>query len=147
MAVIRGKSINFKSLTIDRLQDAGMTPKQAISYYNKVYQSALSEVGKHQKGTNVAREVYASLFYQGEQTFTLTDGQKLKLNPIVESASSVTTGITLNKMQGFFEKYGDSPFIQETFEKFRSGKMSIKEFNQTIKTYKTHNVKYLQSGS
>lgn len=141
------KRINYREKTISALQDVGYSRETATTFYNRAYTSALSSVkGKH-SGMNVAREVYASLFYQTANTFQLSDGQKLTLNPIYETTSSISTAVTLNRMSSFFDKYSDSKFLQDVKERYASGNMSRREFNEAIKTFKTQNVKYLISGS
>lgn len=141
------KRINYREKTISALQDVGYSKETATTFYNRAYTSALSSVkGKH-SGMNVAREVYASLFYQTANTFQLSDGQKLTLNPIYETTSSISTAVTLNRMSSFFDKYSDSKFLQDVRERYASGNMSRREFNEAIKTFKTQNVKYLISGS
>lgn len=142
------KRINYRDLTIHRLQeDLNMTKESATNYYNRAYTSALASVkGKH-KGMNVAREVYGSLFYQTVNTFELSGGGRLVLNEIYQDASNVPSAITINKMASFFDKYKDSKFLQEVKQSYESGKISRKEFNEQIKTFKNFNVKYLISGS
>ena len=141
------KRINYREKTISALQDVGYSRETATTFYNRAYTSALSSVkGKH-SGMNVARELYASLFYQTANTFQLSDGQKLTLNPIYETTSSISTAVTLNRMSSFFDKYSDSKFLQDVKERYASGNMSRREFNEAIKTFKTQNVKYLISGS
>lgn len=142
------KRINYRALTIKRLQDdLGLSKEYAINYYNRAYTSALASVKGNHKGMNVAREVYGSLFYQSVNTFELEGGGRLVLNEIYQKSKNIPADVLLNKMEGFMEKYGESKFIQEARESFASGKITRKQFNERIKTFKQVNVKYLISGS
>ena len=142
------KRVNYRDLTIRRLQDdLGLSKEYATNYYNRAYTSALASVkGKH-KGMNVAREVYGSLFYQTVNTFELSGGGRLVLNEIYEGSTNIPASITLKKMEGFMQKYGESKFLQEAVQEYKSNKISRKTFNERIKAFKTYSVKYLISGS
>ena len=142
------KRINYRALTIKRLQDdLGLSKEYATNYYNRAYTSALASVKGNHKGMNVAREVYGSLFYQSVNTFELEGGGRLVLNEIYQKSKNIPADVLLKKMEGFMEKYEDSKFIQEARESFASGKITRRQFNERIKTFKTYNVRYLISGS
>lgn len=146
--ITMNKRINYRALTIKRLQDdLGLSKEYAINYYNRAYTSALASVKGNHKGMNVAREVYGSLFYQSVNTFELEGGGRLVLNEIYQKSKNIPADVLLKKMEGFMEKYGDSKFIQEARESFASGKITRKQFNERIKTFKAYNVRYLISGS
>lgn len=142
------KTINYREKTISALRDWGYTKETATTFYNRAYTSALAEVKGRHKGMNVARELYASLFYQSANTFQLTDGQKVVLNPIYQNTSgNLSEAVLLTKMDKFFDKYKDSKFLKEAREDYASGKITRKTFNERIKVFKQVNVKYLISGS
>ena len=141
--------MNWKTKTIEELQQRmAMTETEAQSYYNRVYRMALKEIGGKQKGLKISREIYGSLFYQGEQVFHIDNaGTKVEINPIMTGTSDVETALRLSRMEAFFDKYGDSKTLQAIKEEYISGKIDKKEFNFQIKMFKKYSVKYLKSGS
>ena len=142
------KRINFRDLTIHRLQDdLGMTKESATNYYNRAYKSALASVkGKH-RGMNVAREVYGSLFYQTVNTFELNGGGRLQLNTIYTGSSNLALDISMNRMSNFFDKYKDDKVLQNIKNQYQSGQITRHEFNEKIQKWKSTSQRYLISGS
>ena len=108
------KRINYRALTIKRLQDdLGLSKEYAVNYYNRAYTSALASVKGNHKGMNVAREVYGSLFYQSVNTFELEGGGRLVLNEIYQNSKNIPADVLLKKMEGFMEKYGKTFNIEQ----------------------------------
>lgn len=141
--------INWKTKTIEELQHRmGMTETQATSYYNRIYSQARQAIGGKQKNMKISREIYGSLFYQGEQVFQIDNsGTNVELNPIAKGTKNIEETMRLARMENFFSAYGDSKYLKDLFTQYRSGTISRKEFNAGIKTFKKYNVKYLISGS
>ena len=50
-------------------------------------------------------------------------------------------------MQGFYEKFKDSPALQRIFNEYKTGTLSRTEFNAKIKEWKKLSIKYMISGS
>ena len=140
---------NWRTQTIAKLQERrGMSETQAVSYYNQVYRLALKETSGKVKGMKVSREIYASLFYQGEQLFTIdNDGTSVVLNPIAKGSKNVEETMRLARMNKFFDKYGKSEYLKEVLAEYNSGNIDKEEFNEKIKAFKKYNIKYLISGS
>lgn len=142
--------INWRTKTIEELQHRrGMTETEATSYYNRIYAQARETIGGKQKNMKISREIFGSLFYQGEQVFQIDNaGTKVELNPIINtSTKNIEETMRLARMENFFNAYGDSKFLKDLFTQYKSGAISRKEFNAGIKTFKKYNVKYLISGS
>lgn len=141
--------MNWKQKTISELQEAfAMSETQATSYYNRVYRMALKEVGGKQRGLKISREIYGSLFYEGQQVFQIDNaGTSVKVNPILSGTRDVETTLRLSRMDAFFNKYGDSKYIQGTINEYQKGNISKEEFNAQIKAFKKYSTKYLKAGS
>ena len=141
--------MNWKQRTIDELMAAkGMTETQATTFYNRVYKMALKSVGGKQKNLKISRELYTSMFFQGEQIFTIDNaGTKIEINPILEGSTDIEKTLRLDRMQGFFRTYGESEYLATLRQEYMSGNMTKAEFNAHIKAFKKYNVKYLKSGS
>lgn len=142
--------INWKTKTIEELQHRrGMSETQAISYYNRVYAQARETIGGKQKNMKISREIYGSLFYQGEQVFQIDNaGTKVELNPVItQSTKNVEETMRLARMEGFFKAFGDSKYLQDILIQYKNGTISRQEFNSAIKNFKKYSIKYLLSTS
>ena len=145
---MKAKRINYRSKTIERLiESTGVDRATATTEYNRYYRSALAEAGAGKKGINTAREVYASLFYTGENIFHI-EGKKLVLNELLKGETSIGYEQTMFRMADLYNKFAkDSPALQKIFQEYKEGKISKSEFNANIKDWKKLNIKYMISGS
>lgn len=141
--------LNWKTLAINKLQDSwGFNEAEAIAFYNKVYRKALAEVGGKQKNLKISREIYGSLFFRGEQVFQIDNaGTKVEMNPILNTTRDLETSLRLSRMKAFFDKYGDSKYLQGTINEYQKGNISKEEFNSQIKAFKKYSTKYLKADS
>ena len=116
--------INWKTKTIEELQHRrGMTETEATSYYNRVYSQARQAIGGKQKNMKISREIYGSLFYQGEQVFQIDNsGTNIELNPIAKGTKNIEETMRLARMENFFNAYGDSKYLKDLFTQYRSDK-------------------------
>ena len=143
------KGINNKNIAISKLQEkAGMTQGEATAFYNRAYSKALRLVKDYDKtGFNVSKELVASMFYSGKNLFKIDmNNQTVELNIIGKSSGSLKKDMTLVRMDKFFEKYGDSKFLQEAKNEYFKGNISRQEFNLRIKEWKSKHIRYLISG-
>ena len=146
---MKSPRINWRSKTISAIMNIeGMSQSQATSKFNRLYKQALEDVGKHQKGVNVTRELYGSLFYSNVNTFSIGDsGNTIELNKKLKGTKNLSNAIIESRMESFLDKYGDQKFIQEAMNQLKTGQISTKEFNAKIKVFKKWNTKYLKAGS
>ena len=142
------KRINYRAKTIEKIMESEKLDLQsATTQYNRYYRSALAEAGAGKKGINTAREVYASLYYQGQQVFHV-ESNKLILNEIFKDETDIKFEQTMFRMKELYTKFAnDSPALKKIFQEYRSGKISRSEFNASIKDWKQKNIKYFISGS
>ena len=145
---MKSKRINYRSLTIAKIMESeGLDLPSATTQYNRYYRSALAEAGAGKKGINTAREVYASLYYQGTQIFH-TEGNKLVLNELFKDETNIKYEQTMFRMKELYTKFAeDSPALKKIFQDYKSGKIDRHTFNVSIKDWKQKNIKYFISGS
>lgn len=144
------KRINWRSKAISRLQDdLGMSKEQSVTYFNNLYRKALKTTQGHQTNLNTTKELYASMFYRSALTFQIDRNQKVTLNPIIANkySNNVAQGITLARMENFFDKYKDDNQLQSIKNQYLQGSISRLEFNEKIKNWKSTSQRYLISGS
>ena len=143
--------LNYRQKTITALEDSGMTPQQATSYYNRIYSQALRSANRSMRGNlNVARELYVDMFVEkkAESVFQIDyKNNRVVLNELFRDSKDIAFEKTLFNMQGFYEKFKDSPALQRIFNEYRSGTITRSEFNANVKEWKKLNIKYMISGS
>ena len=145
---------NYRQKTITALQDSGMTPQQATSFYNRIYSQALKVIDKSTRGNfNVARELYIYMNVEGYASSGKSvieidyEKNKVVLNELFKGAKDIGFEKTMFVMEDLYEKFKDSPALRRIFQDFRDGKISRSEFNTKIKEWKKLNIKYMISGS
>lgn len=147
---MKSPRINWKSKTISAIMNVDkVSQSEATSKFNRLYKQALEDVGKHQKGVNVTRELYGSLFYKNVNTFDIGDsGNKVELNKILKGSKNLELSIIMeDRMKNFLATYGDQIEIQFALSNLQNGVIDLKTFNQRIKMFKKWNSKYLKAGS
>ena len=145
---MKAKRINYRAKTIERIMESeGLDLQSATTQYNRYYRTALAQAGAGKKGINTAREVYASLYYQGQQVFHI-EGNKLVINEIFKDETDIRYEQTVFRMKELYNKFAnDSPELKKIFQDYKSGKIDRTTFNISIKDWKQKNVKYFISGS
>lgn len=145
---MKAKRINYRAKTIEKIMESeGLDLQSATTQYNRYYRSALAEADKGKKGMNTAREVYASLYYQGQQVFHI-EGNKLVINELFKGETDIKFEQTMFRMKSLYTKFAsESPALQKIFQDYKTGKISRTEFNTSIKNWKQKNIKYFISGS
>lgn len=143
--------INYRQRSLEMLKKSGMTEKESVSFYNRAYSQALRSINKSaRENLNVARELYTNLFIKRDEksVFQLDSANnRIVLNELFAGSKDIAFERTLFNMQGFYEKFKDSPALQRIFNEYKTGTLSRTEFNAKIKEWKKLNIKYMISGS
>lgn len=156
--VIKRKRTSWKQLAIKNMLKSeenralfGVSNYQeAASLQSKLYQQAMRRIKGMTRGQiNVAREVYAAMFWKNDVNIfqVAKDNKSLNLNKIYSSSSNLGISLGLARMDNFFNTYKDDPQLMQIKYLYESSQISRQEFNDLIKDWKRKNQKYMFSGS